>query len=234
LAAQPGVHRYAVALHLVNEYTANEYTAIGAQAERMGGRMRVTYGWNRIVLVMGVTGLLLAAGPRAAWSHAADAMAAPPGAVVIAPRAEARIGQTEIVTVFAGDIYAAFLTRFADDVPITGAKVEASTDLQSAELTETDPGVYSTRELLMSSGRNDVTLKITVGGVTSTKAIALMMPIEAPETAVSRPAITSATPLTIAGATLAVYALLTAAFLVARRRSPRRVAVRAGAQVRGA
>ncbi len=196
--------------------------------------MRVTYGWNRIVLVMGVAGLLLAVGPREAWSHAADAMAAPPGAVVIAPRAEARVGQTEIVTVFAGEIYAAFLTRYADDIPITGAKVEASTDLQSAELTETDPGVYSTRELLMSSGRNDVTLKITVGGVISTKSLPLMMPVEAPEPTVTRPAITSATPLTIAGAVVAVYALLTAAFLVARRRSPHAAAVRARAQVRRA
>ena len=196
--------------------------------------MRVTHGWNRIVAAMGVAGLLLATAPRTAWSHAADAMAAPPGAVVIAPRAEARVGQTEIVTVFAGEIYAAFLTRYADDVPITGAKVEASTDLQSAELTETDPGVYSTRELLMSSGRNDVTLKITVGGVTSTKVLPLTMPVEAPEPTVARPAITSATPLTIAGAVVAVYALLTTAFLVARRRSPHTVAVRARAQVRRA
>src|ERR1700691_5568144 len=127
--------------------------------------MRVTYCWNRIVLVAGLIGLLSAVVPHAAWSHAADAMALPPGSVVIAPRAEARSGQTEIVTVFSKQIFAAFLSRYADDAPITGAKVVASTDLQSADLTETDPGVYSTTELLMSSGRNDVSLKFTVDGV---------------------------------------------------------------------
>jgi hypothetical protein len=136
--------------------------------------------------------------------------------------------------VFSKQIFAAFLSRYADDTPITGAKVEASTDLQSADLTETDPGVYSTTELLMSSGRNDVSLKFTVGGVTSTKTVALMMPVEAPEPAAAAPAITTATPLTIAGAILAVYLLLTAAFLVARRRSPRAHGVRVGAQVRRA
>ena len=173
--------------------------------------------------------LLLLASPRAAWSHAADAEAAPPGAVVIAPRAEARVGQTEIVTVFTKQIFAVFLSRYADDVPVTGAKVEASTDLQSAELTETDPGVYSTKELLMSSGRNDMTIKFTNAGVTSEIAMPLLMPVDEPVAAPLRPAITTATPFTIAGAILAVYALLSAAFLVARRRSRPSGAVRPAA-----
>jgi hypothetical protein len=196
--------------------------------------MRVTYRWNRIVWVPGLVGLLLAVAPHAAWSHAADAMVLPPGAVVVAPRAEARSGQTEIVTVFSKQIFAAFLSGYADDVPITGAKVEASTDLQTAALTETDPGVYTTTDLLMSSGRNDVSLKITVGGVTSTQSMALMMPVDTLAPATAGPAITTATPLAIGGAILAVYALLTAAFLVARRRSPRAIAVRARAQMRRA
>jgi hypothetical protein len=206
----------------------------GNDANGAAGKMRVTYRWNWMAWVPGLVGLLLAVAPHAAWSHAADAVALPPGSVVIAPRAEARSGQTEIVTVFSKQIFAAFLSRFADDAPIIGAKVEASTDLQSADLTETDPGVYSTTELLMSSGRNDVSLKFTVNGVTSTKTVALMMPVEAPAQAAPAPAITTATPLTIAGAILAVYALLTAAFLVARRRSPRAIAIRGRAQVRGA
>ena len=138
---------------------------------------------NWIVLA----GLLLLASPRPAWSHAVDEVAAPPGAVVIAPRAEARVGQTEIVTVFTKQIFAVFLSRYADDVPITGAKVEASTDLQTAELTETDPGVYSTQELLMSSGRNDMTIKFSIAGVTSEKAMPLMMPIDAPVSCVNKP-----------------------------------------------
>jgi hypothetical protein len=185
--------------------------------------------------MVGLAGLFLAGGPRLAWSHAADEAAPPPGAVVIAPRAEARVGQTEIVTIFTRDIFAVFLSRYADDTPITGATIEASTDLQSAKLTETDPGVYSTKELLMSPGRNDMTIKFTLGGVTHTQAIPLMMPAEAPApTAAPPPAISTAGPLSIAGAILAVYALLSAAFLVARRGSPRAVVTRLGARVRRA
>ena len=188
--------------------------------------MYVILRWNQIMPFAGLVCLLVAAGPRAAWSHAADEAAPPPGAVVIAPRVEARFGQTEVVAVFSKQIFAVFLSRYADDSPITGAKIEASTDLQTAELKETDPGVYTTTDLLMSSGRNDLSLKVTAGGVTSTQSVALMMPVEAPAApSQTQPAITTATPLTIAGALAAVYALLSAAFLVARRRSPRRASI---------
>lgn len=188
--------------------------------------------WTRVWLMVGLAGLFLVDGPRVAWSHAADEMAPPPGSVVIAPRAEARVGQTEMVTIFSRDIFAVFLSRFADDTPITGATVEAGPDLQSAKLTETDPGVYSTRELLMSPGRNDMTVTFTLDGVTHTQAIPLMMPAEAPEpAALPPPAISTASPLSIVGAIVAVYALLSAAFLVARRGSPRAVATRLGARV---
>lgn len=191
--------------------------------------------WTRVWVMVGLAALCLASVPRAAWSHAADEAAPAPGSVVIAPRAEARIGQAEIVTIFTRDIFAVFLSRYADDTPIIGATVEASTDLQSAKLTETDPGVYSTKELLMSPGRNDITIKFTQGGVTHSQAIALMMPVEAPEPAAAPPpAITTAGSLSIAAALVAVYALLSAAFLVARRGSPRAVATRLGARVRRA
>lgn len=173
-----------------------------------------------MVLLTGLIGLSLVVGHRAAWSHAADAMAAPPGAVVIAPRAEARVGQTEIVTIFSKQILAVFLSRYADDTPIAGAKIEASTDLQSAVLTETDPGVYSTTELLMTPGRNDISLKFTAGGLTSTTSLALAMPIETPEPVVAHPALlAAATPLTIGGAIVVVCAMLSVAFLVGRQRA---------------
>lgn len=181
----------------------------------------------------GLLCLLVTVGPRAAWSHAADEAAPPPGAVVIAPRVEARFGQTEVVAVFSKQIFAVFLSRYADDSPISGAKIEASTDLQTTELKETDPGVYTTTDLLMSSGRNDLSLKVSAGGVTSTQSLALMMPVEAPAPAATQPSITTATPLTIVGALLAVYALLSAAFLVARRRSPRRASIARPVQAQG-
>jgi len=180
--------------------------------------------FNRITLATSLVCACLAVQPREAWSHAADAMAAPPGAVVIAPRTEARAGGTEIVGIFSKQIFAVFLSGYADGAPVTGAKVEADTDLQSAKLTETDPGIYSSKELLMAPGRNDLTLKFTINGVASTKALTLTTPIEAAEAPVSRPAISTAGPVAIGGAVAAVYALLSAAFLLARRPQHRAMA----------
>lgn len=194
----------------------------------------MTVGWTKSTAVLVVISGLLGCEPSTAWSHAADEMAPPPGSVVIAPRVTARAGQTEIVTIFYHDIFALFLTEYATDVPVPGATVEASTDLQSAKLTETDPGVYSTRELLMSPGRNDVTIKITLGGVAHTLSMPLMMPAEEPTPAPHSAAITSARSLTIAGTVAAVCALSSLAFLVSRRRPARLIARRVATQTRQA
>src|SRR5271155_4061421 len=89
------------------------------------------------------------AGSGPAGAHG-DHGAAPPGAVVIAPRAEGRSGPVETVAEFTGGTLAVFLSRYADGAPVTGAKVAAATDLQSADLAETDPGVYVTKEILFA------------------------------------------------------------------------------------
>lgn len=180
---------------------------------------------KRIVLATGFAAALLATQPRLAWSHAADAMMAPPGAVVVAPRTEARAGNVEIVAIFSKQIFAVFLSRYADGAPVTGARIEADSDLQSAKLEETDPGIYSTKDLLMAAGRNDLTLKYSLDGLTVTKQIALTMPEETPAPAAAKPAISTASPIAIAGALIAVYALLSAAFLVARRRPAKPAAI---------
>lgn len=179
---------------------------------------------GRIFLALGIACGLLVATPRA-WSHAADEMVLPPGAVVIAPRTEARVGELEMVAIFNKQIFAVFLNRFADGTPVTGARLEASTDLQSAKLTETDPGIYSTKELLMSSGKNDLTIKLVAGGVTTSKTLTLTMPSEEP-VPVAAPR-TFSGPLTVGGAIVAAYVVLSGAFLLTRRRSPRRVLARA-------
>src|SRR5579859_6442782 len=100
-------------------------------------------------------------GPAAAHG---DHGSAPPGAVVIAPRTEARSGPVEIVAEVSGGTLAVFLSRFSDGVPITGARVEASTDLQSAPLAESDAGVYVTKDILFADGRNDMSVTFTAAG----------------------------------------------------------------------
>ncbi len=108
---------------------------------------------------------VLAAIPAPPAGAHGDHGAAPPGVVVIAPRAEARAGTVEIVAEFAaGGTLAVFLSGFADGAPLTGARVEVSTDLQSATLAESDPGVYVTRDILLAEGHNDLTVAVTPAG----------------------------------------------------------------------
>jgi hypothetical protein len=128
---------------------------------------------RRSVTLVLATGLLVAA-PQA-WAHG-DHGAAPAGVSIVAPRAEARIGADEVVVVFANQALAVFVSRFADGAPLAGAKVAVSSDLQSADLEETDSGLYVTRDILLSPGHNDLTISLTVGGVTKTQSVGLIAP----------------------------------------------------------
>ena len=119
---------------------------------------------------------VLSAAP-VAWAHG-DHGAAPPGAVSIAPRTDARIGTMEIVAVFSHQALAVFVSRFADGAPVSGAKVSVSSDLQSADLEQTDQGLYVTRDILLAPGHNDLTVSLTVDGVTKTQDIGLSTPGE--------------------------------------------------------
>ena len=177
---------------------------------------------NRIAFGLIVASGLFAAQPRLAWSHAADEMLAPSGGTVIAPRTEARVGQVEMVAIFSKQIFAVFLSRYADGGSVIGASVEASTDLQSATLTETDPGLYSTRELLMAPGNNDVAIKFVIDGVTKTHTLALKLPSDAPEASAPQPGFLDRRSGTIVASILAISILAPAIFLLARRRLPQR------------
>jgi hypothetical protein len=154
-------------------------------------------------------------------------MLAPPGSVVVAPRAEARVGQVEMVAIFSKQIFAVFLSRYADGSPITGANIEAGTDLQSAGLTETDPGVYSTKELLMAPGLNEIAIKFQMGDITKTQSLAVTLPSEAPAPVATQSRIMSSGSIAIAGSVLVISILLSATFLLARKRLPQRALVRA-------
>lgn len=129
------------------------------------------------VLAMGVLAMGVLFAVPAAWAHG-DHGAAPPGAASIAPRTDARIGTMEIVAVFSHQALAVFVSRFADGAPVSGAKVSVSSDLQSADLEQTDQGLYVTRDILLAPGHNDLTVSLTVDGVTKTQDIGLSTPGE--------------------------------------------------------
>jgi hypothetical protein len=182
---------------------------------------------------IGLAALLLAvagsSGP--AFAHG-DHGAAPPGAVVIAPRAEGRSGPVEIVAEFSGGTLAVFLSRYADGAPVTGAKVEAATDLQSTALGESDAGVYVTRDILFADGRNDIAVNFTVGGAARTQNLTITI-AEPPHPAAAPPPFAWPVPnrqtLEIAAAAVLATGLLAAALRLTRRlRQPRLPASDAG------
>lgn len=161
---------------------------------------------------------------RPAGAHG-DHGAAPPGVVVIAPRAEARAGTVEIVAEFAaGGTLAVFLSGFADAAPIAGAKVEVSTDLQSATLAESDPGVYVTRDILFAEGHNDLSVAVTPpgGGPVQTRTLGIVVPPAHPAAPAAAPAAFTVPPrlLRLAGGVggLVLAGLAAGAVLLRRQR----------------
>ena len=173
-----------------------------------------------VALILGMAAI--AANPGAARAHAGHEP--PPGVVVISPRAEGRVGVVEIVAEFApGNLLAVFLSRFSDSAQVTGVTVEASTELQSAALTESDSGIYVTREILLADGRNDIEIKFTIGGVSRIHTLRLIgpSPHHAPAVLAVGPLFGLPPPLEIGGGiALALMALYAAALLARRRRRP--------------
>ena len=108
-----------------------------------------------------------------------------PKAIVVAPRVEARVGQTQFVLVYAnrqlfqdrtfqmfGNVQrtkyedprlALFLEDFATADPITGAEIEATVNFLPGGMTEIAPGVYVSEEVILGGGRNEIEISYTIG-----------------------------------------------------------------------
>ena len=174
----------------------------------------------RLAPALALLGLLDVANPRFARAHnPLDALPLP-GATVVSPRAEARIGNFEMTAIFSKQIFAVFLNGFSDGAPVAGAQITASTDLQTTDLSETDSGVYSTKELLLAAGRNDIEIKFQIGNVTKTYKLDVELPSERATEAGSAAARSWPRPMAIgAAAAVLVFAPFSAAFMVVRRPS---------------
>lgn len=145
------------------------------------------------------------------------------GPDVVTPRAEARVGPFELVVVFADPAVAVFVHRFGTAVPVKGAKIEVSTELQSATLAETDAGLYVTKELLLAHGNNPIDIKLTADGVTSTGSVTLVVPMDAPTPANAAGASGIIGTVALVGGSVAATLALTAMGLTFMRRSARGV-----------
>lgn len=171
---------------------------------------------RRRALASVLAGLLPAMQATPALAHADHE--APAGPAVTAPRAEARVGQFELVAVFSVHTLAVFLNRFDDATPVAGATIEASTDLQSETLRQTDAGVYVTTELLLVPGSNAIEFTLTVAGTTLTQAIDMALPIDATQVAAPPAAGTLVRKIgTFGGSAVLTIALAAGGIALARR-----------------
>jgi hypothetical protein len=76
-------------------------------------------------------------------AYAHDDDEPPPQIIVVAPRIETRLGDQELVLTYVGGRVVAFLQRYVDGVPTTGAAIELTVDFIPTDLKEIAPGVYS-------------------------------------------------------------------------------------------
>src|SRR5262249_16868031 len=57
----------------------------------------------------------------------------------------------------------AFLQRYTDGVPTTGATIELTIDFLPTDLTEIAPGVYASDPMPLAGGSNDIDVALTLG-----------------------------------------------------------------------
>jgi len=112
------------------------------------------------------------------WSDGASAHSNEPGerSIVLAPRAEARIGAEEAVIAYVNQKVVVFLQKYFNGLPTSGAEVAVTIDFIEETLEEVAPGIYRSGEWLLATGRNDVDLAYTLGDQTEAFAMALILP----------------------------------------------------------
>jgi len=115
----------------------------------------------------------------AGWSPIAAAHEDEPvrqQSVTVAPRTEARLGDQELVITYLDGKVVAFLQRFVDGVPISGASIQLTIDFTPTDLKEIATGVYSSDAWPLSAGSNDIDVAVAVGDQKQNATVALVIP----------------------------------------------------------
>jgi hypothetical protein len=167
-----------------------------------------------------LTGLALVGVSREAFSHEEQVTER---AVVLAPRAEGRIGTQEFVITYMDRKLTLFLQRYVDGVPTTGAGVEVTADLIPGTLDEIAPGIYRGEDWTLSGGRNEIELAITMGDTTETATVPLVIQTTT-QSSGQTAALTAVQARTIpttmlAGAAIATYVVVSLLFWRRSRRT---------------
>lgn len=91
--------------------------------------------------------------------------------ITMSPRAEARLGDKQLVLLYAGGRLVAFLESFVDAEPTRGAELEATVSFIAEPLLEAGPGIYRSGPLTLGGGRNEIEIAWKAGGESGTATL---------------------------------------------------------------
>src|SRR5712691_5190007 len=129
--------------------------------EERGVMLRAEHLRVLLVALSLVVGLGLGAAPRTAAGHGDDAAAPPSPGVRLSPRLVARSGDFELVGAARGRTLSIYLDRFADNQPVTGAKLDVEADGQTMSARAEPNGTYTlTANWVAQTGRHAVIVTI--------------------------------------------------------------------------
>ena len=139
--------------------------------------------------------------------------------MTLAPRAEARLADKQLVLIYSNGRIFAFLEGFVDAEPTRGAELEATVNFLADRLVEVGPGLYRSGPLALSSGRNDVEIAWRIGADEGTATL----PVEVSGTIAAESDLTGLPPPNVPGwvflaAGGLLYAGTTGLFLVGAKR----------------
>ncbi|MGE4218558.1 MAG: hypothetical protein AB7G39_03840 [Alphaproteobacteria bacterium] len=96
--------------------------------------------------------------------------------IVVSPRTEARIGDRQLVLVYARGRLVAFLESFANGAPVRGAEMEATVNFQAEPLPEVAPGIYRSGDIALPGGSNEIEIAWRAAGEDGTATLTLQIP----------------------------------------------------------
>jgi hypothetical protein len=171
------------------------------------------------VALIPVGGLLTAVADAAGQDHHDDAPAAQ--TIIVAPRAEARLGDQEVVITHVDRSLIVYLQRYVDGVPTTGAEIELVVDFLPSYPEEIAPGVYVATDVALAANREEIELKLAIDGRTDSAVLPLVNPAAVRTASQVAPRATAVPGIIFAIAAATIFAMVNALFL---RRAARQTA----------
>ena len=133
--------------------------------------------------------------------------------VVVAPRAEARLGDQEVVITYVDRSLIVYLQRYVDGVPTSGAEIELLVDFLPSYPEEIAPGVYVATDVALAASRAEIELTVTVDGRTESAVLPLVTPAAARATSQVTPRTVAVPGIVFALAAAAIFLGVNALFL---------------------